>query len=164
MPRKLLKLIEKSKEHLDADEEILYSILGAYETEILGADSVRNGVFLATNKRLFFYAKKLGGYDSESFPYSNISSFESSKGMMGHAMSFYASGNKVKMKWITDGDIEGFINHVRKNMGKKESSDKAVSNESRSVVDELKELASLRNDGILTEEEFQAQKEKILNR
>lgn len=33
-----------------------------------------------------------------------------------------------------------------------------------SVIDELKELAELKNQGILTEEEFAAQKAKILNR
>ncbi|WP_313431730.1 PH domain-containing protein [Siminovitchia terrae] len=163
IPKKLLKLIEQSKEHLDADEEVLYSVLGVYEAQILGNDSVRNGIFLATNKRLFFYAKKLGGYESESFPYSNISSFEASKGMMGHAISFFASGNKVKMKWIQDGDIDGFINHVRQTMGKKASSKEPVNTGARSVVEELKELASLRDNGILTDEEFQKEKEKILN-
>lgn len=163
MSRKLSKLVEQAKTHLDQDEEILFSILGAYETEILKNDTLRNGVFLATNKRLFFYAKKLTGYDSESFPYSNISSFEASKGMMGHAMSFYASGNKVKMKWINAGDIDGFINHVRSNMGKKSSENETHAASSSSIADELKKLAELKESGILTEEEFQQQKEKLLS-
>lgn len=87
--RKLKKLIEQSKEHLDQDEEILHSVLGVYETKILGSESVRNGTFLATNKRLVFFEKKLGGFDLESFPYENISSFEASKGLMGHSISFF---------------------------------------------------------------------------
>src|SRR5690625_4415112 len=111
--RKLKKLMQQSKEHLDPDEEILHSVLGVYETKILGSESVRSGAFLATNKRLVFYAKKLTGYDLESFPYDKISSFEASKGMMGHSISFFASGNKVKMKWITDGDVKGFLEHLR---------------------------------------------------
>lgn len=163
-PRKLRKLIEQSKEHLDVDEEILYSVLGAYETKIMGSDSVRNGVFLATNKRLLFYAKKLTGYDLESFPYSNISSFEASKGFMGHSISFFASGNEVKMKWINDGDVKGFMDHLRHNAGKKDDSptEQPTNENKRSIVDDLKELAELRDSGILTEEEFQQQKEKIL--
>ncbi|RKQ32696.1 PH domain-containing protein [Oceanobacillus halophilus] len=162
-PKKLLKLMEQAKEHLDSDEEILYSVLGAYETEILGSDSVRNGTFLATDKRLFFYAKKLGGYDSESFPYSNISSFEASKGLMGHKISFYASGNKVSMKWINDGDVDEFITHLRSASGKKETNNIAPT-EIKSTVTELKELAELKEQGILTDEEFKKEKEKILNR
>lgn len=163
MSKKMKKLIEHSKAHLDPDEEILHSVLGAYETEILGNDTVRNGVFLATNKRLVFYAKKLTGYELESFPYENISSFEASKGLMGHALSFFASGNKVKMKWINDGDIEGFLQYVRKRTGKKSESTKTENSNAKSVVDQLKELAELKEQGILTEEEFQQQKQKILN-
>jgi hypothetical protein len=161
--KKHKKLIEQSKSHLDPDEEILYSVLGAYETEILGADTVRNGVFLATDKRLFFYAKKLTGYELESFPYENISSFEASKGIMGHSLSFFASGNKVKMKWINDGDITGFLDYLRNRAGKKSESPKSDSLNEKSVVDQLKELVELKEQGILTEDEFQQQKEKILN-
>jgi len=159
--KKLKKLTDRARDYLDQDEEVLYKILGAYEAKILGADSVRNGVMLATNKRLFFYAKKLTGYETESFPYSNISSFEASKGMMGHSMSFFASGNEVKIKWVNDGDIDGFINHLRDNIGKKESA--ATTENNTSVADELKKLADLRDSGVLTEEEFQEQKSKILN-
>ncbi len=163
-PRKLKKLIEQSREHLDSDEQILFSVLGAYETKILGSDSVRNGAFLATDKRLVFYAKKLTGYDLESFPYSNISSFEASKGMMGHSISFFASGNKVRMKWINGGDVKGFLEHLRNSAGKRSQlSTSSETTNTKSVVDELKDLAELRDQGILTEEEFQQQKEKILN-
>ena len=52
------------------------AVLGAYETKIMGRDSVRNGIFVATNKRLVFFAKKLTGFDLEIFPYKNISSIE----------------------------------------------------------------------------------------
>lgn len=161
--RKLKKLTEQSREHLDPNEEVLFSVLGAYETKILGSDSVRNGAFLATDQRLVFYAKKLTGYDLESFPYSNISSFEASKGIMGHSISFFASGNEVKMKWINDGDVKGFMEHLRNAAGKKVEKETTTDENSKSVVDELKDLAQLRDQGILTDEEFQKQKEKILS-
>ncbi len=48
-------------------------------------------------------------------------------------------------------------------MGKKGSSPEPVNPGVRSVVEELKELASLRDSGILREEEFQKEKEKISN-
>ena len=92
-------------------------MLGAYETKILGQDSARNGILMATDERLVFYAKKLGGYDLEMFPYANISSIEMSKGMvMGHKISFFASGNKVSMKWIHEGDIKGLVATVKDRM------------------------------------------------
>ena len=38
----------------------------------LGVEYVKKGILIATTQRLFFYAKRLGGYDTEVFPYPNI--------------------------------------------------------------------------------------------
>lgn len=157
---KLDKLLGKAQEHLDADEEVVASIQGTYETKIAGNDSVRTGIFAATDKRLVFYAKKMMGYDLESFPYDHISSFEMSKGAMGHKMSFFASGNKVAMKWINKGDIPGFTEAVRARMGKPAGPPAAPRGED--VTEQLRKLASLRDEGILTEDEFQAKKQELL--
>ena len=118
---KIDKLVEQAKEHLDPNESVSAVVLGSYEIERLGQKSARKGIFLATDIRLVFFAKKLIGYDLEVFPYSNISSIEISKGIMGHTISFHASGNKVKMKWIQkqDDSVKKLVNFVRDNIGKK---------------------------------------------
>jgi len=156
---KLKKLTTKAKEHLESDEEILKGIVGAYETKILGKDSVRNGIFLATNKRIVFYAKKLTGYDMEIFPYSTISSIEMGKGLMGHKINFFASGNKASMKWIKEGDVQGFIEEVKNRIGKKEET-KAPAEET--ITDKIEKLAKLKGQGILSEEEFEQKKKELL--
>ena len=58
---------------------MLAAVQGTYETKMMGSDTVRTGILLATPNRLVFYAKKLGGYDLESFGYDKVSSFEQSK-------------------------------------------------------------------------------------
>ena len=88
------------KEHLKENETIKESIFGAYEGKSMGNDVTRNGILVATENRILFYAKKLFGFDLETFPFKNISSIEMSKGMMGHTITIYVSGNNVKMKWI----------------------------------------------------------------
>ena len=70
------KLLEQAKPHLEPDEVVRAAVMGAYEAKVMGSDSVRNGVLIATDRRVVFYAKKLGGFDLESFPYRNISSFQ----------------------------------------------------------------------------------------
>lgn len=90
-------------EHLDPGEVVEASVLGAYETKIMGKDSARNGVFAATNRRVVFFAKKLTGYDLESFPYENISSFEMGKGMMGHTICL----SRVGQQWQDEVDQQG---------------------------------------------------------
>ncbi|RIM76635.1 hypothetical protein BU121_09835, partial [Staphylococcus xylosus] len=72
---------------LNENEEIQYSIFGAYETKSLGANTVKNGVLVATNQRIIFYAKRFTGYDLENFDYSKISTFELSKKLMGNIIT-----------------------------------------------------------------------------
>lgn len=157
---KIDKLVREAKEHLEPGEDIIAAVLGAYESKIMGSDTNRNGVFLATNNRIVFYGKKMFGYDLEVFPYSNISSIEMSKGMMGRTISFFASGNKVHMKWINVGDIDGFITHVKANIGKKSESNKSGS---LSAADEIRQFKSLLDDGIITQDEFEQKKQNILS-
>lgn len=154
---KIDKLIKYAESHLEADEQVLKSVMGAYETKILGGDSVRNGVFMATNRRLVFYAKKLTGYDMEVFPYSTISSIEMGKNLMGHYISFFASGNITSMKWINTGNVPGFVEEVKARIGKKEAPI-----ESPDIAGQIKKLAELRGSGVLTEEEFAAKKQELL--
>ncbi len=118
---KINKLTEKVKEHLDINENILTVVLGSYEIERFGQKTARKGIFLTTDDRLVFFAKKLIGYELEVFPYSNISSIEVGKGIMGHTISFFASGNKVKMKWIIrqDDSVKKLVNHIRDHICKK---------------------------------------------
>src|SRR4051794_8137567 len=97
---KLEKLLDQAKEHMDEGEEVLAAIKGTYETKKMGNDWTRAGILAATDHRAVFYAKKMGGYDMEVFPYKGISSIETGKGMTGHHVKFIASGNEVRLKWI----------------------------------------------------------------
>ncbi len=72
-------LVEEAKKHFDSGETLISAVPGTYETKILGKDSIRTGAFIATNQKVLFYGKKLGGYDTEVFPYSNISSIDTTK-------------------------------------------------------------------------------------
>lgn len=160
---KIDKLLSAAKEHLEPTEQVLAVILGAYETKMMKSETVRNGIFIATEKRVVFYAKKMFGYDMEVFPYTNISSIEVSKGFMGHSINFFASGNKVKMKWINHGDIAKFIEIVKESIQKKDTgSQVAVSTDNHDVADQIAKLASLKDQGILTEEEFSTKKKQLL--
>ena len=60
----------------------------------MGEDFIRTGIFIATDQRLLFYAKKLTGFDLEAFPYANISSMEMSKNLMGHRIRFLRVGEQ----------------------------------------------------------------------
>ncbi|WP_460772264.1 hypothetical protein [Microbacterium sp. GXF7504] len=54
------KLMEQARQHLESDEVVEAAEMGAYEAKLMGKDTVRNGVLIATDRRVVFYAKKLG--------------------------------------------------------------------------------------------------------
>ncbi|MFG6612400.1 PH domain-containing protein [Enterococcus lactis] len=137
-------------------------VFGTYETKSMGTDTIKNGVFLATNKRLFFFGKRTFGFDSESFPYSNISSFEFAKKAMGYKISFYASGNKVNMKWISIGDINSFVNYVKEKMEAKNHAHIEQNQSLTSPIQKVKELKELLDMNIITTDEFEKKKKELL--
>lgn len=171
---KLDKLVGQAKDHLEQGETVRAAVQGQYEVKIMGTDTVRTGVLIATDRRLVFYAKKLGGYDLESFPYRSISSFEQSKNMMGHAVTFFASGNRVHMKWIPiSTDLAHFTSAVKQAMAPEPSAPvpdptivaaPAPSRGGGDVMTQLKQLGELRDAGIVTPEEFDAKKAELLGR
>lgn len=158
----LKKNLEALKSHLDKDEIVEQCVFGAYETKMMDKKTVRNGIFAATNKKVTFFGKKMFGYNMEIYPYSNISSIEMSKELMGHRISFFASGNKVSMKWINQGQIPQFIETVKSKIGKKESVTEAVTKED--IYSKIEKLNELREKKILTEEEFNSKKQELLAR
>ena len=147
--------------HLDEGESIVASCFGAYETKVMGQDSVRNGVFLATEKRVVFFAKKLMGYDLESFRLSKVSAIEMSKGLMGKSIALKMSGNDAKIKWINKGDPEALVNFVREHRGEKSAAPVAAP-PADDIPSQIQKLAGLRDAGILTEEEFTTKKAELL--
>ena len=154
----------QAEKHFDDGECALQTVFGAYETKIMGSDSVRNGIFIATDQRLLFYAKKLTGYDCEAFPYTNISSMEMGKSLMGHYINFFASGNSAKMKWISTGDVRAFVDTVKAQMASAKSTKASSSEQPMDPVEQLERLGKLHATGVLTDAEFASKKAEILSR
>jgi hypothetical protein len=101
------KVMEQAQTHLAEGESVLGLVHGTCE---MGRDSVRKCIVIATETRLVFYARKPGGFELESFPYEMISSVEHSKTTLGHSFSFFTSGHKVSLKWVsTDDDFNSFL-------------------------------------------------------
>ena len=162
------RLLKKAQPHFDEGERALQTVLGVYETTRMGQDTVRTGILVATNQRLLFYAKKLMGYEFESYPYTNISSIEMGKNLAGQHISFFATGNDVTLKWINQGDVRAFADTVRAQMenAKSNSAPPAArsTEQSTDFVEQLERLGKLHKDGVLTTEEFSLKKAEILAR
>lgn len=155
---KIDRLTKQAKEHLETDESIIAVVLGQYEGEMFGQDTLRTGIFIATVEKIVLYCKTLFGYELEVFPYSNISSIEMGKGAGGYSIKFFASNNAVRMKWIRTGDVQQFIEYVRSKIEKTTQEDTPTVD----IPDQIRKLAELKNQGILTEKEFESKKKELL--
>ncbi len=153
------KNLEAIKEHLDEGETVLHYCSGLFEYKLLGQDSKNNGIFAATQSRAILFGKKMFGYDMESFPLSKISAIEMSKGMFGKKINLKMSGNTAQMTMISQGDPEGFVAYVRENMGEKAAPAAAPADD---IPTQIQKLAALKDQGILTEDEFAAKKAELL--
>jgi hypothetical protein len=74
--------LDALKAHLDQGEDVLVSCYGAYDTKSLGSKTVKNGVLVATAKRVIQFGKRLSGFNLETFPLEKITAIEVSKGFL----------------------------------------------------------------------------------
>lgn len=141
---------------LSADEEVEDMVQGTYKE--------KQGLLIATNKRLVFMHKGLLSSSIQDFGYSKITSVEYSAGILASSIKVFASGNLEEIKQILPKKrAQEFGENVRGRIGSdSKPSVTVIHQNSTSVGAELEKLASLLEKGILTPEEFQAQKQKLL--
>lgn len=126
-----------------------------------------NGILAATNKRLIFIDKGLlGGLKVEDFPYDKISSIQYQTGIMFGKITIFTSGNKALIDQIDKGQVKVFAEFVRARISSPMENASASNSDTNSfnLTQQLRELAELKDSGILTDEEFQIEKKKLLNR
>ena len=128
------------------------------------------GILCATNKRLIYVEKGLlRGLQVEDFLYDKITSIEYKIGMIQGKINVFALGNKAYFDCIEKKQAKEFGDYVRARITK-ESKHAGLSSEKQSPdattveqkLNALERLAKLKEQGILTEEELQAEKKAII--
>ena len=145
------------------------------EAVVQGRYGNRTGILTCTNNRLIFVSKTLGiSLRVEDFPLDKISSLQYETGMIFGKITVFASGNKADIDQIDKKQARNFAEFVRSKISKLNSSGKTTSSEPETeaslqkdstdiMIEKLERLGALKDKGIISEDEFQAQKEKILN-
>lgn len=124
-----------------------------------------SGLLVVTNKRLVFVDKGFFKLKVEDFPYIKISSIQYNLGIFHGSIIVFCAGNRASISKIYPKqkarDVGDYI-RARISKPMENAAISAVSNKS-SIAERLKELAQLKETGILTEDEFTTQKQKILS-
>jgi hypothetical protein len=119
-----------------------------------------NGLCVTTSERvLFVFVGSLSGLSVEEFPLNAITSTQVNSSWLTSDLIITAAGNTTKFM-ITEKSITQNLRNAIVNAQAEFAKPKA---EAIDIVSQLEKLAALKEKGILTDEEFQEQKKKLLS-
>jgi hypothetical protein len=139
------------------DENVLITVQGKYEDKI--------GVFSATDKRLIFAGKFFLGSVVKEVDYQKLTSIKLETGLINAKIILEYSGGDITISQIDKTVAPELVEVVKSKQVQISTLDNSMLTTPSSNADlfeKLKKLGELKNSGILTDEEFQAQKQKLL--
>lgn len=120
----------------------------------------RFGCLFATDRRLIYiYKGLLWGSRVESFYYRKLSSISCKCDLLHDTIHLRYGGGKISFKEADMNQAPYLISQVNRCMA---SSENTVSSEPLLLTDQLERLAALHASGVLSDTEFQAAKDKLL--
>ncbi|TQS90650.1 hypothetical protein EU811_17555 [Arthrobacter sp. TS-15] len=139
---------------LDRNETVNAIGVGRFENKA--------GIAAATNHRLLFLEKSIGSEDLTSFSLGAIQAIDLKKALGGETLTINHSGTKASITTLGHGQGDSLIRAIRatQNAPKHQQASAAPAID---VIGQLERLAELHTKGILTDAEFQAQKERLLS-
>jgi hypothetical protein len=151
--------IKKLEEHLYEGEVVQYLAQGEYEG--------KQGLLALTDQRLCFVFHGLLSQAVEDFPFDRLTSVQTKAGIGTGDLTVYASGNSSVIKSIIKTDLKYLADALRQRIGEgnlatQRAAPPASPTGPVGVADQLTKLADLRDRGVLTDDEFAAQKAKLL--
>lgn len=150
--------LKKLAGHLHGGETVRFIAQGTYEKD--------QGILVLTDVRLLFLFHGVMRQAKEDFPLRLISSVQTKSGIVTGEMTVFVSGNSSSISGIVKSDLEPLADAVRQGMAAQHVAP-AVAPPVASTDDPyeaLRKLASLRDAGVVTEQEFEAKKQDLLGR
>lgn len=122
------------------------------------------GILVSTNRRLVFVDKGLlYGLKVEDFPLDKITTIQYETGLLFGEIKIHTSGNVAKIDNVEKATARAFAEFVRNKLSQPRETTAQIANNQPDIYDQLEKLAKLKEKGILTQEEFDTQKKKLLN-
>lgn len=163
---KELDQIQKIKHRLDNDEKV--EIIARQSKHRPGGSITGRDTIFVTDKRIIIRDPSLLGSRENvvSVSYDKITSIELEKGVFSSKIVIRAPGFAEDMESIPKKFAEQIVEYVKNSMEsiKKEAQKKQSLEIKESIADELMKLASLKEKGVLSDEEFLKMKQDLINK
>ncbi len=128
-----------------------------------GTYSNGQGILVSTNRRLVFIDKGLlYGLKVEDFPLDKITTIQYETGLLLGEIKIHTSGNIAKIDNVEKTTARSFAEFVRNKLSQPKET--IAQSTQPNVLDQLEKLAKLKDNGIISEEEFIEQKKKLLEK
>jgi len=146
----------------------LPKILNASEQPLAIASGMMDGntwLITLTNHRIIFLDKgMIFGVKQVDVNLKNVVSVGGKTGVLLGEISISTSGQNYTIKNVQKGTVVPFTNLINATCNALDEKPRSAENSSPTdVVSQLERLAALKEKGILSDEEFQQQKQRILN-
>lgn len=122
----------------------------------------KNGILAATTKRAIVISKLLFSSTIKDIPYQKITGVSLESGLINSDIKIEYSGGNIKVKSIDKEAAKAMVSILNSKINEKPEGEIQKTNK-EDVFDKLTKLGALRDSGILTEEEFVNQKNKLLS-
>lgn len=123
----------------------------------------RQGLVVATDRRVLFYEKGLGRSRQEDFAFSKISSVQSETGMVNGKLIIFASGNKAVIEKVYPKErATEFGDFLRARISDTPASGDGGAPAAASPAERLKRLEAMKADGLITEDEYEERRKAII--
>ena len=146
--------------HLHDGETVRIIAQGSYEG--------KQGIVALTDVRLLFLFHGIVGRAKEDFPLRLISSVQTKSGFGSGELKIFVSGNNAVISGVITSDLEPLADAVRAELAAQHSASKSTAPSAAAPASDpfesMQKLASLRDAGILSDEEFETKKKDLLDR
>jgi hypothetical protein len=150
-------------EGLHPGEEVVSKLSATITTDLKSTSGTISGALVATSERLVFSGSGLLQQDSRSFPWPQVSSLDLAQGMLLAHITVTAATSVARFMVGKTDDTKAFVATAQELMVKsRAAAAQPAPAAGSSTADELAKLAGLRDQGILTDEEFSAAKARLL--
>ena len=149
------KEIKSLPEILSGDETVLGLTSGLMDG--------KTWLVVLTHKRVIFLDKgMIYGLKRAETPLNKINSIESKTGLIFGQIAIWDGAAKSTIKNVAKGSIGPFVKALNKAMDDLKPSGGEAQSGDNDLAGQLAKLAGLKDSGVLTEEEFQRAKERLI--
>jgi len=167
---KKLDEIEKIADRLDDDEKVLLVTRQTKSPLKSGGSMFTPNSIIVTDKKLIIRNPSALGMRQklEYYSYDNIVDVKLERGMLSAALEINVPGSfeDARVDAISKDEAEQILRIIQEGVKKCKSQTNSpqVVQQETSIADELAKIAGLKEQGIISEEEFQTMKQKLLSK